>query len=466
MIEFILNDNIIKTSKKTGVTLLQFIRENQSLKGTKSGCKEGDCGACTVLIGSLHKDNSIKYKSVTSCLTPLANIQNKHVVTVEGINLENTLTVCQKAMQDFNGTQCGFCTPGFVMSLTAYSLEKDTQMTSVENLGGNICRCTGYKSIEKAALSVEDLLQNNAGNMDWLVANNFVPHYFKTIAKKLSKLNTNTLANNNYVGGGSDIYVRHADTLAEQNVQSIAALTTNAITFSENECTLGGSTTVNDLLYNIDFQNYFPKLKKHLKLVSSAQIRNMGSIAGNFVNASPIGDMSIFFLALNAQLSIASEKGTERKIALKDFFLDYKKYDLQPTELIQEITFNLPPEKHLFNFEKVSKRTHLDIASVNTAISLNMIDQHTIKQAHVAIGGVAAIPKYLHKTSNFLKNKKITTTMLLEAQAILQTEITPISDVRGTKQYKRRLAQNLFYAHFIELFSNQLNISKLIGNEK
>jgi len=160
MTEFILNDKLIKTNAKTGLSLLNFIREIEHQKGTKSGCKEGDCGACTVLVGTLQPDNTIDYKSVTSCLTPLANAQSKHIVTVEGINIKNSLNQSQKAIRENDGTQCGFCTPGFVMSLTGFALEKKHELTAVESLGGNICRCTGYKAIEKAAIEIEKQLES------------------------------------------------------------------------------------------------------------------------------------------------------------------------------------------------------------------------------------------------------------------------------------------------------------------
>ncbi|HFB99842.1 MAG TPA: 2Fe-2S iron-sulfur cluster binding domain-containing protein, partial [Phaeodactylibacter sp.] len=432
MTEFILNDKMVTTSEKTGVTLLQFIRENQHLKGTKSGCKEGDCGACTVLIGTLEADGSVRYKSVTSCLTPLVNVQNTHVVTVEGINLKNELTVAQQAMQNYHGTQCGFCTPGFVMSLTAYSLEKNNTLSCVESLGGNICRCTGYKSIEKAAEAIELNLKNNTGNMDWLAKNNFIPKYFKDIPSRLKKISSaKKSTTGTLVGGGTDLYVRHADILAEQNIRRNADLATDAISFSQNKCIIGGSTTVAQFLENKTIQSYFPKLKKHLKLVSSSQIRNRGSIAGNLVNASPIGDMSVYFLVLNSVLDVVNEAGERRKIALENFFLDYKKYDLQKGEHIANISFEMP-ESRFFNFEKVSKRTHLDIASVNAAIALQ-VKKNVITHADVSVGGVAAIPKYLPKTSAFLKNKEISTEIIGAAQAILQSEIAPISDVRGSK---------------------------------
>lgn len=462
MTEFILNDRLIKTSTKTGLSLLNYIREIEHQKGTKSGCKEGDCGACTVLVGDLQAGGKIVYKSVTSCLTPLANAHGKHIVTVEGINAPNELTQPQHALRDYNGTQCGFCTPGFVMSLTGFALEKKHHLTAVESLGGNICRCTGYKSIEKAAAKVEKLVAENSGNIDWLVDNNFIPAYFKTIKKQLKNIQPHTtVTEDTLVGGGTDVMVRHADNLADELVKRVSQVTSAEVKINNNSCTIGGATTVTDFLEHSDIQAHFPKLKQHLKLVSSQQIRNMGTIAGNFVNASPIGDMSVFFLALNAELKLTNEN-LSRTIKLKDFFKDYKVYDLNTNEIISSITFDLLAKQHYFNFEKVSKRTHLDIATVNSAIKIQ-VEDNTIVSADVAIGGVAAIPKHLTETSQFLKHKPINANTLKSAELILQSEISPISDVRGTVDYKRLLAKQLFYAHFIELFPSLIDIKSLLS---
>ncbi|HHH53674.1 MAG TPA: 2Fe-2S iron-sulfur cluster binding domain-containing protein [Bacteroidetes bacterium] len=457
MIQFILNEKLIRYNGNSGITLLKFIRDVENLKGTKAGCKEGDCGACTVLSGSLTDDGHVEYQSITSCLTPLANVQGKHIVTVEGQNLEGELNVAQQAIKDNFATQCGFCTPGFIVSLTGVALrDKKIDYDDVINsISGNICRCTGYKSIEKAALDVEKTLEHKDlnNNIDWLIDNNFIPAYFREIPERLKKMKTdiNKTGEKIYVGGGTDIYVRYADDLSEKNVLPVRDLVPKGISFENNRCIIGANTTVTDLVNNGKLYNYFPELFKYLKLVSSEQIRNMGTIAGNFVNASPIGDMSIFFLALNSKLLIKKDDNSYRKIFLKDFFIDYKKFDLGKDELIYQIEFDLPDKNTYFNFEKVSKRTHLDIASVNTAINIKM-ENNKVKDIHISIGGVLAIPKYLGKTRDFLIDKTISTDTIKKAVVILQSEISPINDIRGTIEYKRLLARQLFYAHFMEIF--------------
>jgi xanthine dehydrogenase small subunit len=175
----------------------------------------------------------------------------------------------------------------------------------------------------------------------------------------------------------------------------------------------------------------------------------MATLAGNFTNASPIGDMTAFFLALDAEITLRTASGSERTMALKDFYLGYKKLAKSDDEIITKIRFK--KDFTHFNFEKVCKRTYLDIASVNTSISLK-VTENVIKHAHVSIGGVFATPLYLQKTSEFLGGEQINEAIIREANEILQTEISPISDVRGTAEYKRLLARQLFYAHFVELF--------------
>ncbi len=468
MIEFVLNDQIIRTSAKPGITLLDFIRDHQHLKGTKIGCREGDCGACTVLVGELKKD-VVAYQSITSCISPLGNAKGKHIVTVEGINLPKELNTVQKAMTNNFATQCGFCTPGFVVSMTGFALENDKTNTCNDAISGNICRCTGYKSIEKAGFEIEEKLEQKEGNnkIEWLIKEGFIPNYFETIPDKLKQLdteNSNTKSSKGTkVANGTDLYVRYADKMAEENVQLLAEnADLKGISFSDETCTLGANTTVTEIAENKQLQAFFPELKKFMKLISSEQIRNMGYIGGNFANAYPIGDMSIFFLALNSTLTIQKEDETERKIAFQSFHQNYKVYDLQEGEIIKAISFNIPQTGDFFNFEKVSKRTHLDIASVNAAGRIS-VQNNKITDAHFSVGGVAAIPKYLYKTNEDLIGKEMNSETVIKAEAILQSEISPINDVRGTSDYKRLLAKQLFFAHFIELFPSQIELHKLIA---
>ena len=467
MIQFILNNKTITTSGHSGMTLLDFVRYEQRLTGTKIGCREGDCGACTVLVGTLEND-IMSYQSITSCISPLGNAHGKHIVTVEGTNLKNKLTTAQEAMKANYATQCGFCTPGFVVALTGFALSntENNLSNALDAISGNICRCTGYKAIEKAAIQMVEHLEHKKQdiNFNWLIENGFIPNYFETITKRLSDLGTKYRhqPKGKFVSGGTDLYVQQADHLADNDVHLIAEKDyLKGISINNKTCTIGTNSTVSDLWNHIEINKHFHNLKKHLKLVSSEQIRNMASFGGNLVNASPIGDMTIFFLALNSNIAITNENGSERNIPLKNFYQSYKTYDLKEGELLKAINFKLPTKQSFFNFEKVCKRTHLDIASVNSAIYMS-VENNIISEAHASIGGVAAIPKYLFETSKYLIGKPLTSETIINANDVLQNEISPISDVRGTSDYKRLLGRQLFFAHFTELFPKQFTLNDFV----
>jgi len=466
MIEFILNREYIKTEVASGSILLDFIRVNKQLLGTKIGCREGDCGACTVLLGALNKEGNIEYKTIVSCLTPIASVQGKHVVTVEGLNLPEGLTSVQDAIKNNNATQCGFCTPGFVISLTGYAFSKNTSIKGIkDSVSGNICRCTGYKSIEKATEEIERVLadKNDSDTTKWLIDNKFIPDYFTEIPSRLAKIQTNKVgtSNSTIVGGGTDLYVTQAYKYQEEDIDLVSEKKDyNKIIIRDNICSIGAGATVSDILNVSDLHNFFPELNNFSKLISSKQIRNMGTLGGNLVNASPIADLSIFFIALNSKISIINKQENIRAIFLKDFFKAYKSIDLNEGEIIKELTFTLPHNKRYFNFEKVSKRTHLDIASVNSAMSIS-IKNNIIEDIHISAGGVSPIPLFLKNTCLFLAGKVLSLENIRKAHCMLKEEISPISDVRGSKEYKRLLIRQLYYSHFLKLFPEIIDVSDI-----
>ncbi len=466
MTTFLLNNTTINTNAHPGTTLLDFIRYRQDLPGTKIGCREGDCGACTVLEGRM-EGRKLHYQSIVSCLTPLGNAHGKHIVTVEGINMQVCSPV-QQAMVDHNGTQCGFCTPGFIMSLTGHAMayEPSEEINAIASVNGNICRCTGYKSIERAAISISNMLKNKNPKdpLSWLIEHQFLPSYFKEIPERLSKIKNEQKATTGLkqiIGGGTDLMVQKPDAMAEASLNLFFDRSDlKEIRREKDQVSIGSAATANDIMHSEIMNDLIPDLKKHYKLISSDPIRNMGTLGGNIVNASPIADLSIFFLALGAKL-LLDKDGEERELPLKDFFLDYKKMDLQQGEYIKSIFFTVPVEPFGFNFEKVSKRTHLDIASVNAAAYIKT-EQDTITECRMAVGGVSPVPLFLKETSEFMIGKKLHVYTLKDAVDVLNTEIAPISDVRGSKEYKRLLARQLFLAHFIELFPGRFSLQELL----
>ncbi|MBD2704396.1 FAD binding domain-containing protein [Spirosoma sp. BT702] len=469
MISFILNNKQINTSLPPGTTLLDFVRYNQHLTGTKIGCREGDCGACTVLVGELC-EGAVRYRTATSCLMPLGNAPGKHIVTIEGINLD-VLTPVQQAMTDESATQCGFCTPGFVMSLAGFCLsdKAPTRQNAIAAIDGNICRCTGYKSIERAAERVANQLEGCNGEeaAQFAVEQSILPDYFTHIPERLHTLSLrlngehqNGTLSVQYVGGGTDVYVQKHDEIKDASIQFLSDKPyLKGIRQEGRECLIQAASTVTDLIESVVIQTYFPDFKTYAKLVSSTPIRNMATIGGNFVNASPIGDFTIFFLALDATLALNDGSQT-REVPLHRFYKGYKTLDKQADEVLEQIRFTLPNSATRFNFEKVSKRTHLDIASVNSAIRIT-VEEDIITDICLSAGGVAPIPKRLEKTEEFLIGKELTESLVIDAINVTQTEISPISDARGTETYKRLLLSQLIKAHFLKLFPG-LNVEQLL----
>jgi xanthine dehydrogenase small subunit len=483
LIHFILNEKEITTDLPPGMVLLDFIRYHQHLVGTKIGCREGDCGACTVLVGEL-KEDRLQYQSMTCCLMPIGNAQEKHIVTIEGINNDEGFNPVQQAMADEGATQCGFCTPGFVMSLAGFCLsnKEATEQNAVAAIDGNICRCTGYKSIERAAGKVADIMKERNGEEAALYVSRkkILPEYFATIKNRLQTMLTGKLQTPGsqlpaqLVGGGTDLYVQKHDEMTNAAIRFVFDRPElNGIVREGNKCIIGPSATVSDLKESAIINEAFPEFHRYAKLISSTPIRNMATIGGNFINASPIGDFTIFFLALDAKISllheprsqpslhsVASKGGGLRTQPLRKLYKGYKQLDKKPEEVIESISFELPAKNSFFHFEKVSKRTHLDIASVNSAMSITM-NGDMIADAGISAGGVGPVPMYLKKTSEFLKGKNISEETILEAIETAQTEISPISDARGAKEYKRLLLGQLIKAHFLKLFP-EMSLDKLL----
>ena len=454
MLQFILNDKTIATDNPSGMTMLDFIRYHQHLMGTKIGCREGDCGACTVLVGEI-VDDKLVYESMTSCLLPIANANGKHIVTIEGINFPDTLNPIQLAMADEGATQCGFCTPGFVVSLAGFCLSYKSE-NAIAAVDGNICRCTGYKSIERAANRIAAITKEKQGtdSIEFVTKNKILPEYFSEIKERLNKLKSATFTIDHspftIVGGGTDLYVqKHEEMVYADSRYVFDHPELNSIIKEGNKCILGSSVTVSDLMASPIFNEAFPLFQQYAKPISSTPIRNMATIAGNFINASPIGDFTIFFLALDAQLVLSDGK-TKRELPLRKLYKGYKDLDKRKEEHIEQIWFELPDKDSYFNFEKVSKRTHLDIASVNTAIHLRM-NGEAIKEASLSAGGVGPVPMFLKKTSGFLIGKKVNDKIIEEIITIMQSEISPISDARGTAAYKTLLLGQLIKSHFINI---------------
>jgi xanthine dehydrogenase small subunit len=460
MIRFILNNKLIQTDDPPGMLLLDLIRYREHLTGTKIGCREGDCGACTVLLGEWDGYRLV-YRQVTSCLTALGNAHQKHVVTIEGLNGEG-LNFLQQAICEEGGSQCGFCTPGFIISMAGFCLgdKAPTHAHAVAAVDGNICRCTGYKSIERALSRVATLLKDRQDQNDrigFAIANNILPSWFDDIPRRLAALSLQPNGvlhrqdGHRFLGGGTDLYVqKHADMVHADLEFLVRREDLKGITLKENKCVIGGAATVSELVESRHIRSIFPHFDHYAHLISSTPIRNIATVAGNFVNASPIGDLSIFFLALDATLTLC-DGATRRQLPLREFYKGYKQLAKTPEEYIESLSFDIPAGDNLFHFEKVSKRTCLDIASVNTAMQLQLSGSR-IQKAHLSAGGVNAVPSYLKRSSLLMTGRTLEPQLVHDVVAMAITETAPLTDVRGTAEYKRLLLKQLIKAHFLTFF--------------
>ncbi len=484
-VTFWLNDQPIETDAPDGLLVLDYLRRQRLLTGTKEGCKEGDCGACSILLGDLN-DGRVVYTPVTSCLVPVGELHGRHLVSIEGLNLPSGLNPVQQAMVDRCGSQCGFCTPGFIVSMCWYMLgspdHKPTLQGFQRAFSGNLCRCTGYASINRASLDLVDRF-SEGGDLHhvWtaddrvaaLCDAGLLPTYFTSIADHLATIAPldeepmDRLEEADFfVAGGTDLYVQKGEHLPRTTVKilnrhpemkGIDRLDDDGI------FRVGALTTFEEFGHHPDIQAIIPRIQDYLFLIASLPLRIRATLSGNIINASPIGDMTALLLAMDSTL-VFDNGDRRRPVPMKRFFKGYKIFDKEPDELMTEIHFPIPEPGTKIHFEKVSKRKCLDIATVNSAASLRADEQGVLRHVSLTLGGVAAIPLYLKETSEFLLGQPLTTDVVLDALRIAQGEISPISDVRGSADYKRLLAHQLLCAHFTEHFSHRVSPEALLAS--
>ncbi|WP_350359318.1 xanthine dehydrogenase small subunit [Vreelandella sp. SM1641] len=468
-IAFLLNGAPQQCDVSPDTSILTLLREHLAQTGTKEGCASGDCGACTVAIGASTAGRQ-HFTSANACITPAHQLQGRHLVTVEGLSEKGFLHPAQEAMVKCHGSQCGFCTPGIVMSLFTLhnNLTQRPAPLTPERLeaalGGNLCRCTGYRPIRDAALSMNDApyqrpqwfdaplpaSENEAQVIDLAGTTAFFAQ--PTSLAALTQLRQ-AAPQARLVAGGTDLWLESTQRLASLDqlidVSRVAELLTiEEATFeSQTGWWVGAGVTYTQL--EPLFDAHLPAFAHLLHRLGSEQIRNRGTLGGNIANASPIGDTPPVLLALDAQVEIASVNG-KRCLTLEDFFLDYKKTALAADEVVSRIFIPRLPESHQLRVWKLSKRREDDISAVLGAFSYRL-EQGVLHDVRIAFGGMAATPKRAKAAEAILEGSAITADAFRAAQLALDEDFQPMSDVRGSQHYRQQAAKNLFERLYLSL---------------
>ncbi|TGQ65465.1 MAG: xanthine dehydrogenase small subunit [Mesorhizobium sp.] len=468
-IRFILNGrDVALSSVAPDATLLDWLRLDRALRGTKEGCAEGDCGACTVLVGKLSADGLV-YESVNACIRFMGSLDGTHVVTVEHLRGDGEkLHPVQQAMVDFHGSQCGFCTPGFVMSLYGLWMKSPAPSDAAieKALQGNLCRCTGYEAIMRAAHAISSY---GKAEKDPLAAER------KSITARLEAIHDGARVE---IGAGKARIIVPADAddfaaiLEKEPAATVVAGSTDvglwvtkhmrdispaifignldglcAISEDDGVISIGAGVTYTDAFSTLSKR--IPALGPLVDRIGGEQVRNMGTIGGNIANGSPIGDTPPPMIALGARLTL--RKGKKRRtIALEDFFIAYGKQDRQPGEFVEAVHVPVPAKGTKFAVYKITKRRDEDITATLGAFYLTLAKDGTVADIRIAYGGMAATPKRASAVEKALMGKVWNETTVEAAMAEYASDFTPLTDMRASAEYRALAAKNLLLRFYVE----------------
>ena len=439
-------------------TLSRFLRYDQRATGTKIVCEEGDCGACTVLIGR-RENGVLQYRPVNSCIQFLFQLDCTHIVSVEGLTKNGQLTPVQDAMVRCHGAQCGYCTPGFIMAMAGmYEHTPKPEASDVRAaLTGNLCRCTGYEPIIKAGIEattqpkietlypsepiVEEIAQHEREPVR-------IDHFYKPADLESAIRFKSEHPKCVIVQGATDfgVWCNKRGFVAEALLSLDAIEGLGDIRRENGAMFVGGRASLAD--FEVAIRDAVPALAPIMDRFGSPQIKNAGTLAGNIANASPIADTLPFLFVTNASLELTGLSGT-RTVSIRDFYLGYKKLDLKADEIITRIVIPLPAKDETLRLYKISKRSHLDISSFTAAMLMSKSDGR-VDSIRIAYGGVAPVVLRLPKTEAFLAGKTFARETFAEAGEVARGEVAPISDVRGTRDFRLQLAENILQRFYYD----------------
>jgi len=464
MLGFWLNGQWTEVEVEPDRTLLEVLRGPLRLSGTKEGCGEGDCGACTVVIGAAEA-TGVRYRAVTSCLVPAWSVAGRLVITVEGLGSPGSLHPVQRALLQSHAVQCGFCTPGVVMSLLGLFL--DTPAPSDEDiraaLEGNLCRCTGYVPIREAAEAlrsgladgtfspeeirpswlpaVEEALRRQAGPGRMEGERWRSPGTPEEVDRLLATLGPRAML----VAGATDVQVarRTRGLRPEVWVDLSQVDDLGEVVLAEDRIRVGAAVRLEDLRRAL--APVLPPLAETLRWMCSRPVRQLATLVGNLVNASPVADTAPMLMVLDATVRLRGVRG-RRVVPVSRFFLGYRSVDRAPDEWVEAVEIPRPDGAFL-HFEKASRRRELDISSVNSAILVRWQGDR-VSEARLAFGGVAPTTVLSPRAAERLQGRPWTWESAGEAASVVASEVAPIGDVRGSADYRRRLVHHLVLAHF------------------
>ncbi|CUI87772.1 xanthine dehydrogenase small subunit [Cognatishimia activa] len=443
-ITFLLNGETVDLSDvNPTTTLLQWLRDQRAMTGTKEGCNEGDCGACSVIVQDA--DTGGEMKALNACILFLPQLQGKSVRTVEGIAAsDGSLHPVQKAMVDCHGSQCGFCTPGFVTAMVAGHQNGATDWD--DQLAGNLCRCTGYAPIIRAAEQAA-----TEPTAEWL--NEPIPQFTDLPSHAMQpttsdELATAYLANPDatLVAGATDVGLWVTKGLHDLDPVIFLGRCTDLkeITETDTQLHFGAGVNMNEMRAAIT--PHFASYGEMLRRYASNQIRNAATLGGNIANGSPIGDNPPALIALNAQVQL--RRGDERRtMPIEDFFIEYGKQDRQPGEFVERISVPKQPDR--LKVYKLSKRFDQDISAVLAAFNVT-VEDGVVTEARIAFGGMAGIPKRAAHVENALRGQPWTETIIAAARPAWDQDFTPLSDMRASAAYRIDTARNMLTRYFLE----------------